>query len=245
MVPVTGSALEARYLAQLAARESRAAMVTETAVLWPRAAGLCDTCPARRLPGMQASLALAWPDLVRLRVDSFFGTALDLSLAGDSLRAYAPAQRAGVLLDAERDSLGVCGPGSLAVRLLSAAWRPPSGSWAGAAGSRVLRWTEGGDSVVVGFDDRGRPEQVEIRRSPGAGLRVTYERWESVNDVMWPTSIRMGSIQGEFEIRSRMSAVRFGARRASPRLATRIPADADLVGRERLLRWLRRIETAR
>jgi hypothetical protein len=244
MVPVTGPALEARYLAQLAAREARAAGVSETAVLWPRTAGLCDTCPARRLPGVQASLALGWPDLFRVRVDSFFGTALDLSLAGDSLRAYAPAQHAAVLLDAERDSLGVSRPGGLAVRLLSAAWRPPSDSWPAAAGSRMLRWSEGDDSVLVGLDDHGRPELVELRRGAGAGLRVVYEGWASVSGVMWPTSIRMGSIRGDFEIRSRISAVTFGAGRAL-RLAARIPVDADLVGRERLMRWLRRLEAAR
>ena len=49
-----------------------------------------------RCPAPQARLLLAAPDAFRLRVDSLFGTALDLAARGDSLTAYVPPRRAGM-----------------------------------------------------------------------------------------------------------------------------------------------------
>lgn len=248
IAPLAGSPRRARYLAQLNQRQQRAVMVEEAATIWPRGGTGCDSCPMRRLPGVQAQLAFSWPALFRLRVDSIFGTALDLGLAGDSLRAYAPAQRAGVALDARRDSLGVSDAGSLAVRLLTAGWRPPDTAWTRAAWEGrllVLRWSESGDSVVVALDDRGRPAWARLGRDAGRGIRVAYERWETVDGVAWPVTLRVRSLGGEFEVTSRIARVRFGASADSHRLAVHIPDDAERLGPDRLRRLLERVESVR
>jgi len=248
IAPLAGSPRSTRYLAQLNRRQQRAVMVEEAATIWPRGRAGCDTCPMRRLPGAQANLVFSWPALFRLRVDSVFGTAFDLGLAGDSLTVYAPALRAGVALSAVRDSLQVSNPGSLVVRLLTAAWRPPDAAWTRAAwegASLVVRWSESGDSVVVAVDDRGRPAWARLGRDAGRGIHVAYERWETVDGVAWPVTLRVRSLGGEFELASRIARVKFGASADSLRLAVRIPDDADRFEPDRLRRLLQRVEPVR
>jgi hypothetical protein len=242
--PLSGGARAERYLSQLLGREQRAAMVEGAATIWPRILARCDTCPPRRLPAVQADLALAWPDAFRLRVSSVFGTALDLGLAGDSTTAYAPAQRWGVALDAVRDSFGLDCPGSLAVRLVSAGWRPPQpawvrGSWEG--GLLVLRWRESADSVALAVDQAGLPAWARLWRDPRRGVVVDYERWETVEGVAWPVVLQVRELGGAFDLTCRLARVSFAAHPDRSRLAVRMPADADRLGLDRLRGLLERV----
>jgi len=237
VVPVTEVARAARYLRQLARREERATMVEGAATVWLRAFAACDTCAPRRLPAAQAGVALAWPDRMRLSVGSAFGTALDLGLAGDSLTAYAPPQGWAVALDATRDSLGLADPGALAVRALSAGWRPPGSAWDSGTregGLLVLRWSEEGDSVALAVDESGIPVWARLGRDARRGVMTRYERWESTDGVAWPVAFQVRELGGAFELACRLDGLRFAPAPARPRLAVRIPPGADVLGRERL-----------
>ena len=242
--PLAGGACAERYLSQLLLREQRAVMVEGSATIWARVAAGCDSCPLRRLPAVQADVFLAWPDAFRLRVSSVFGTALDLGLAGDSTTAYAPAQRWGVALDAVRDSLGLDGPGSLAVRLVSAGWRPPGRAWTAGTwedGSLVLCWREAADSVALAVDPTGTPAWARLWRDERHGVLVEYVRWETVEGVAWPVVLRVREPGGAFELDCRLARVRFPARPDRSRLAVRLPADADRLGLDRLRGLLERV----
>jgi len=237
IAPVTGGARAERYLAQLSRREQGAAMVEGVATIWPRAFALCDTCPSRRLPALQADFVLASPDAFRLRVSSMFGTALDLGLAGDSIMAYVPAQRWGVALDAVSDSLGLERPGRLAARLVSAGWRPPPPAWTGGTwegGLLVLRWSEAADSVTLAFDEAGKPVRVRLWRDAQHGVAIDYERWEAVDGVAWPALLKVRTLGGTLALTCRLDRVRFPARPDRSRLVVRIPADAERLGLDRL-----------
>jgi hypothetical protein len=237
IAPVTGGGRVALYLSELSRREQRAAMVEGVATIWAVAFVLCDTCPPRRLPALQAGFVMAWPDAFRLRVSSMFGTALDLGLAGDSITAYAPAQRWGVGLDAVRDSLGLERPGRLATRLLSAGWRPPwpvweSGTWEG--GLLVLRWSEAADSLALAVDEAGKPVWARLWRGARRGVVVGYERWEAVDGLLWPALVKVRTLGGTFDLTCRLDHVTFRVRPDRSRLAVLIPADAERLGVDRL-----------
>jgi hypothetical protein len=244
MVPLTGGARVERYLSQLSRREQRAAMVEGAATIWTRAFALCDTCAPRRLPALEAGFVLAWPDTFRLRVGSMFGIALDLGLAGDSITAYAPAQRWGVELDAGRDSLGVEGPGRLAVRFVSAGWRPPQSAWADGTredGLLVLRWREAADSVALAIDESGTPVQARLWRDSRRGVVVDYERWEAADGTAWPALLRVRTLGGALDLSCRLQHLTFPARPDRSRLAVRIPADAEWLGLGQLRGLLERL----
>jgi hypothetical protein len=244
IAPLTEGARAERYLSQLSRRERSAAMVEGAATIWSRAFALCDTCPPRRLPALQAGFVLAWPDAFRLRVSSMFGTALDLALAGDSITAYVPAQRWAVALDAMRDSLGLEQPGRLAARLLSAGWRPPQPAWAGGTsedGLLVLRWSEAADSVILAIDETGKPVRVRLSRDARRGVAIDYERWEAVDGVVWPALLKVRTLGGTLDLTCRLDRVMFRARPDRSRLAVRIPADAERLGLDRLRGLLERV----
>jgi hypothetical protein len=248
VAPLAGGGRAERYLSQLSRREQRAGMVEGVATIWPRAFAPCDTCPPRRLPALQAGFVVAGPDGLRLHVESAFGTALDLGLAGDSITAWVPSQRWAVALDAARDSLGLGQPGLIATRVLSAGWRPPGAAWeAGTAegGSLVLRWTEGADSVALAVDEAGAPTWARLWRGPRRGVRVHYERWESANGVAWPAQLEVRDLGGAYDLTCRLDRVGFPARADRSRLAVRIPDGAERLGLDRLRGLLERLGAAR
>jgi hypothetical protein len=248
VAPLVGGGRAERYLSQLARREQRAGMVEGVATIWPRAFAPCDTCPPRRLPALQAGMVVVGPDGLRLRVESAFGTALDLGLAGDSISAWVPSQRWAVELDATRDSLGLGQPGRIAARVASAGWRPPAVAWAAGTpegGALVLRWSEGADSVALAVDESGTPGWVRLWRGPRRGVVVHYDRWESIEGAAWPTQIEARDLGGAFELTCRLDRVTFPARVDRSRLAVRIPDGAERLGLDRLRGLLERVGAAR
>jgi hypothetical protein len=177
-----------------------------------------------------------------------FGTALDLGLAGDSVVAYAPAQRWGVALDAVSDSLGLEQPGRLATRFVSAGWRPPQSAWAGGTWdgeALVVRWRERADSVALSVDEAGRPVRARLWRDPRRGVVVDYERWEAVDGVAWPALLKVRTLGGTFDLTCRLDRVRFLARPDRSRLAVLVPGDAERLGLERLRGLLERVGAPR
>jgi hypothetical protein len=248
IAPVTGGARAERYLAQLSRREQGASMVEGVATIWMRAFAPCDTCPPRVLPAVQAGWVVSWPDAFRLRISSMFGTALDLGLAGDSVVAYAPAQRWGVALDATTDSLGLERPGRLVTSLVSAGWRPPPSAWAGASwdgGLLVLRWSEAADSAALAIDESGKPVRARLWRDARTGVVIDYERWEAVDGVAWPVLLKVRTLGGSFELTCRLDRVRFLAPADRSRLAVFIPGDAARLELDQLRGWLGRARAPR
>jgi hypothetical protein len=248
VAPLAGGGRAERYLSQLVRREQRAGMVEGVATLWPRAFAPCDTCPPRRLPALQAGFVVAGPDGLRLRVESAFGTALDLGLVGDSITAWVPSQRWAVELDAARDSLGLGQPGRIATRVLCAGWRPPAEAWSAGVpegGALVLRWSEDADSVALAVDEAGVPAWARLWRGPRRGVVVHYGRWESTDGSAWPTQLEVRDLGGAFELTCRLDRVSFPARADRSRLAVRIPDGAERLGLDRLRGLLERVGAPR
>ena len=69
-----------------------------------------------RYPGTRGTYGLGGLDTLRLRLDSSFGTALDMAGAGDSLLLWMPSQRALVRLDAGAPPLALPDAAAFGVR---------------------------------------------------------------------------------------------------------------------------------
>ncbi|TMQ65755.1 MAG: hypothetical protein E6K78_07210 [Candidatus Eisenbacteria bacterium] len=232
---VSPASLAERYRLALAERLERGGAMESEVVLWAEVAG------QRRWPGIQADVYAAAPDAVRLKVGSTFGTAAILGARGDSLRAYLPAERLGLRLDASRDSLPIAGVGALAYRALSAAWRPPAEAWQRA--SRVdslleVDWMEEGDSLALRVGRAGLPVQVsgvhqEVR------WRADYRGWDRSSGIAWPSWVEF--TQGSLHLKCKVTRSRWQARADTLRLAVRIPAGADALTLDDLRAALRRL----
>jgi hypothetical protein len=210
---------EQRYRALLSEREARGVAVSANLALWAERGG-------ERLPGAQADLVLASPDRMRLRIASMFGTALDLGLSGDSLRAYIPAWKTGLRLDSVAESLGI-DPGDRLVRALSATWRPPADAWADAAwDDSLLRvvWQEGGDSVAIEIGASGLPTTVELSRPRRFSARARYRMWDRASGTPWPVHIEVADETHDVRMACRASQVRFREHVDLNRLVVRWPS---------------------
>ena len=227
-----------RYGAALERRAARGTAVDAQVLLW------AESPAGTRLPGAEGRLLLAAPDAFRLRVASLFGTALDLGARGESLSAYVPSQRRGVVLDAIRDSLGVGRPGELAFRALAATWRPPVDAWRSAAWDDTLMrvsWVEDGDTLAVAVGSAGLPTWASLARPNGAGIRVEYRAWDLSSGVAWPARFVIEDRAGAFRLSCKVSRVRFPARADSLRLVVPIPADVVPLTLAQLRRVLERL----
>jgi len=229
-----------RYGVALERREARGRAVDAQVLLW------AESPVGTRLPGAEGRLLLAAPDAFRLRVASLFGTALDLGARGESLSAYVPSRRRGMVLDAIRDSLGIERPGALAVRALAATWRPPDDAWRSAAWDDSLMrvwWREDGDTLAVAVGSAGLPAWASLARPNGAGIRVEYRAWDLSSGVAWPSRFVIEDRAGAFRLSCKVSRVRFPARADSLRLAVPIPAGVVPMTLAQLRRALERLGT--
>lgn len=228
---------QARFFTLLAAREARGVSVEAELSLWVRSSR------ARGLPGAQARLLLGAPDAFRIRLESAFGTALDLAAHGDSLTAYVPGRHLGLSLGAAGDSLGLRGPGALGYRLWTAAWRPPVGAWDSVAwrdSALHVSWTEWGDSLELAVGSNGLPLALAFTPAGGSPLTVSYREWSSFEGmVLWPALLRLEEGDGDLTVTCRVHRARF-ARRVDPaRLALSLPAEGERLTLARLKRALR------
>ena len=232
--PLDEGSREVRYRRSLAARLERSQGVEADANLWVK------STEGEALPGMTARLLLGQPDAFRVRVESLFGTALDLAARGDSLDAYVPSQRIGVTIGAAGDSLGLEDPGRLVWRAVSAAWDAPGVAWRDGElrdSVRVARWTEGPDRIELEVGGSGLPVSVRIERGAGV-VRVRYLRWSRVNGVDWPVRVVATDGQGRVEVTWALERVRFRARPARDQLTVRIPEGSErMTGQDLLHVW--------
>jgi hypothetical protein len=234
---VPAGARESAYLAGLGRREAAGRAVDAELTVWAR--------PARpgHWPAVTAGLALASPDLVRLRIDSLFGTALDGAARGDSVVALLPARRIGVAADATRDPLGVRRPGSLGYRIFAAAWRPPDPAWEVVTWSGdliELRWAEAGDSLRLTIGPDGHPAGATLAAGDSLWVAVRYRAWMHQNGVDWPSLIEFSGADGEVMVRCRVERALFRDHAAAGRLVVRLPAGTDLLDWPAFVRTLQR-----
>lgn len=210
------------YRAALDERRN-AGLVTGALSLWLERAG-------KRLPGASGDFAVVSPDRARLRVDSSFGTLLDLALESDSVTAYVPSMRTGLRLGEAGDSLHIDHPGQLAVRALSGAWDPAETAWKeGAVWTDSLlevSWLEEGDSLRMGVRGDGLPAFIRVVR-PNFDVRVSYRGWDRSAGAAWPSWLIVETHPGDIRLTLRASRLRFAPRIDPQRLKVRIPENAE------------------
>ena len=215
-----------RSLYRTALEERKAAgQMTATLSLWLERAG-------KRYPGASGDVAVVWPDRARLRVDSSFGTLIDMGLESDSVSAYVPSLRAALRMGHAGDSLHVDRPGELAVRALSGGWDPPEEAWTtGAVWTDSLleiSWMESGDSLRMGVNGDGLPATVR-RWSSQYSVRVNYRAWDRSAGPAWPSQLVVQSQPGDLRMTLRATRFKFTPRIDPSRLKVRIPPDAETV----------------
>jgi hypothetical protein len=181
--PRPGGTLDDAATRYAVARDHREALLGALAGEWTVRA---DGRGTGRLPTLPATLELAAPDRVRLRVSALVGTALDVLVTRDSLHAWIPSRR--LAFAAPGESLGIGAPAAFAGRVFGATWSPPRDAWraAGAdSGGWRVGWREGGDtlSLLVGAD--GRPAEAWFGRD-ARGVRVRYTGWTQVRGEPFP-----------------------------------------------------------
>ena len=188
------------------------------------------------------------PDRLRLRVDSSFGTLVDLAVQSDSVTAYVPSMRTGMRVGSAGDSLHIDRPGQLAVQALSGAWDPPEDAWTNGAvwtdSLLEISWKEQGDSLRMGVKGDGLPSWVRLSR-PDFDVRVDYHAWDRSAGAAWPVWVVVQSQPSDVRLTLRSSRLRFAPRIDPLRLRVRIPADAETLSVEDLRELLSRIGTQR
>lgn len=212
-----------QYRVGVARRTVMARSVQARAMVWAQIS-------SQRLPGAEATLVLGAPDAFRLRVGSLFGTALDLGVRGDSVRAYVPSRRQGLALDAMRDDLGLHQPGSLGVRALAALWNPPDAAWQEARWEGdllVARWLEREDSLALAVGRGGLPLWASFTRPGEPPVRADYQAWTAGPAAPWPSQIRIEEARGALRLTCKLSQFEFGSGPHPDRLSVRIPSTAE------------------
>lgn len=214
----------AAYRGALATREALGPVVDSELNLWIRGKEL------GHLPGVHARLAVRAPDAFRMRIESAFGVALDIAAHGDSLAAYAPGERLGLVLDAAADTLGVRSPGALGYRVMSAAWSPPGEAWSAGRiedSLLVVRWSEAGDSLVLGVGSNGLPRWILLRGPGGATATASYRAWVLVDRTPWPSRVEFEDGAARIRLTLRLTRVRRNAHPAPRLLSVQIPPGAE------------------
>jgi len=231
----------ARYERARAARETRAAAVRMDATLW------VEGDRVGRWPAFDLDLALVGPNAMRARVASLFGTALDMTVRGDTLRAYVPPKRIGIETGALEESLGVREPGAWGCRVFSAGWQPRDVRWSAPSSDTLwwARWAEGQDSLAMGVASDGTPRRVRLEDSVGRAIEVRYPDWKWEQGVQWPEQVEVQDGAGEWHVTCRIERVQF-ADQPDPRwLSLTLPDRARRVDWSDLRRALTRLGEVR
>lgn len=226
----------ARYVARETERGARAMAVEAQAVLWVE-------LDRGNLPGAQARLVLASPDAFRVRVQSMFGTLIDLGGRGDSLTAYMPPRRVGMELDATLDSLGVREPGALFFRALSGTWAPPASAWQDAVWRDSLlavRWLEEADTLEMAVGSGGLPAWVSLSRPDGFVGRALYRGWDQGSGLAWPNWIELEDPRGSFKVTCKLQNLQFPRYSDPARLVVALPSGAERITMDQLKRAIER-----
>lgn len=222
----------ARYERRLEARERLARGLEADVTLWMR-------MPSRRLPGAQGRLLMGAPGGFRLRIESLFGTALDVSARGDTIVAYAPGPRLAWSTERAGDSIGIAEPGSIACRVWSAGFHPPEEAWRNATfrdSLLELGWREGAGEVRVAIGSDGLPKEA-VYASEEASLSARYGGWQHERGGVWPARITLEEERRGLVADCRLTALRFPTAIPGERLVPRLPREVRYVTRAEIVEW--------
>ena len=193
-----------------------------------------------RLPAVEVTTRLASPDRVRMRARWLLGTLLDVALTGDTLTAWMPGERLGLLLPGLGDTLGVPDPAGVVRRALAANWPAPREAWrrahADSAGA-ALDWSEQGRDWTLRVDRSGRPREVTWSRD-GRAITLRYSDWHGAGSSAWPERIEMTDGAGRLKLRLTVEDVRPIKHTPPSWFALELPEDVQPFGFEDLRRVL-------
>ncbi len=236
-LPPDVSTIAARYERQREPREDRLGAARLETTVWVTGERL------GHWPALQVDLALVGPDAVRARVTSVIGTALDMTIRGDSLKAYFPPRRIVLETGALQESLGIRAPAAWTGRALAASWNARGARWVLPPGDSLWHaaWTERGDSLAMTVRADGLPVAIEMHDAAGRDHLLRYVSWQSVDRVPWPERVSLEEDSGRVRIVYRLDHASFPARPDPRWLALRTPAEAERVDWSRLRHALGRL----
>jgi hypothetical protein len=227
----------ARYERRLEARERLAHAFEADLTLWVR-------MPSRKFPGAQAHLLLGAPGKFRLRVESLFGTALDVSARGDTVMAWAPGARLAWATERAGDSIGLEDAGAIACRVWGAAFHPPEDAWSSATfrdSVLELGWREGDGHVRVAIGSDGLPKEASYATDQAA-LTARYGAWHQERGGTWPSRITVEEERRGLKAECRLSTLRFSAGIPPERFTPRLPREVRRVSRAEIFQWFEGVQ---
>lgn len=192
-----------------------------------------------RLPAVSVQARLAAPDRMRLQVRWLLGLLLDASVRGDSLVAWMPGERLGLVVPALSDSLGVREPARFAGRALAASWLAPHEAWREArrdSAGLMLAWRERDEDWTLHVHPDGRPRELAVSRA-GHEVRVRIQEWQG-GAAGWPRRLELQADSGFVRIRIQTESVRAPKRARANWFALSLPGDARRLELEDLQRVL-------
>jgi hypothetical protein len=233
--PLDSGALERRHSTLLAERHVRTRGTVGEVSVWFETA-------TQRFPGAHASYRLVGPDSVRLRVESSFGTALDLAGAGDSLWLWVPSERAGVRAGPGDAPLSRADAAAFAVRAAAALWAVPGAAWRAARAADTLtvaRWIDSGDTLELAVGSNGLPRTARLLREGMRPVRVAYAAYGDHQGTPWPVRFDLEDEGGAFRLQVRVRRVYRDPAAAAAPWRPVIPAGARSIEAEELWQRIR------
>ncbi len=181
-----------------------------------------------RLPAVSVHLRVASPDRVRLQLRWLLGLLADVAVRGDTLTAWMPGERLGVIVPALADTLGVRDPARFLARALTATWVAPHEAWRqgvlDSAGA-VLAWDERDEHWTLRVGRDGRPREVGVTRADHS-VSARYAAWRGAGDAAWPARVELADAAGWVKVRFDLEDLHASKRPRPHWFAVVLPDDA-------------------
>ncbi len=183
-----------------------------------------------KLPGVSLRVRVASPDRVRLQASWLLGTLADVAVRRDSLVAWVPAERMGLVFGGLADTLGVREPARFLAQALAASWGAPHAAWRDAAldssGGVTLSWTgEAGERWTMRVDHDAHPAEVRVERD-GRSLTAKVSQWRGRALDAWPGKLELSDGEGRVRARLELEELRSVKRARDSWFALALPDDA-------------------
>ena len=240
-VPRGLETLEAATRTQAEQRERRLRTCEASVVL------RVDGSATGKLPAVSVTARLADPGRMRLQARWLMGVLVDVSLTGDTLTAWMPAERLGLRVSRFGDTLGVADPATFARRALAAGWQPPREAWRAATSDSAgasLAWRQDGRDWSMRVDRAGRPRDLDV--SDGTRrVTVRYSEWHGAGASALPSRLEFADGGGAVRVRLEIEDLRPLKRAKDAWFALALPDDVRPLGLEDVRRALAVKEGAR
>jgi len=182
-----------------------------------------------KLPALDVRLDLDSPDRVRLQFRWLLGVLGDVVARGDTLVAWVPSERLGVMFGGLDDSLGVHEPARFLAQALTAAWVAPHEAWRDAAVDSAgvgLAWTErDGDAWTMHVDRHARPTTATVTRGDHT-ITIRVSAWDGTGAHARPERLEIADGDGWVRLRLDVDDLHPVRHRRASAFALVLPADA-------------------